>query len=45
MKQEDKLAWSERDEELLNDAISLADECDDIELRDWLKSIKERFGK
>ena len=44
-KQAQKHDWSERDEKLLNDAISLADECDDIELRDWLKSIKERFGK
>ena len=32
--------WSKRDEKLLNDAISLADECDDIELRDWLKSLR-----
>jgi hypothetical protein len=36
---EQKLVWSERDEKLLNDAISLADECDDIELRDWFKSL------
>jgi len=37
---EQKLVWSERDEKLLNDAISLADECDDIELRDWFKSLR-----
>ena len=35
-----KQEWSEKDKKLLNDAISLADECDDIELRDWLKSLK-----
>jgi hypothetical protein len=34
-----KQEWSERDYKLLNDAISLADECDDIELRYWLKSL------
>ena len=34
--------WSEKDNRLLNDAISLADECDDFELRDWLKSLKDR---
>lgn len=37
-----KLEWSEEDKKLLNDAISLADECDDIELRDWLKSLRDR---
>jgi len=34
--------WSEKDNRLLNDAISLADECDDFELRDWLKSLKSQ---